>query len=38
METKIKAFLDTFDRSPRTIFAYQNALNQFVATMAKTLN
>ena len=35
METKIKAFLDTFDRSPRTIFAYQNALNQFVATMGE---
>jgi site-specific recombinase XerD len=31
MKPKIKAFLDTLDRSPRTIFAYQNALNQFVA-------
>ena len=31
METKIKAFLETLDRSPRTIFAYRNALNQFVA-------
>jgi site-specific recombinase XerD len=31
METKIKAFLETLDRSPRTIFAYRNALKQFVA-------
>jgi integrase/recombinase XerC len=31
MKTKIKSFLETLDRSPRTIFAYQNALNQFVA-------
>jgi integrase/recombinase XerC len=29
METKINAFLEHLDRSPRTIFAYQNALNQF---------
>jgi site-specific recombinase XerD len=33
MKTKIKAFLDTLDRSPRTIFAYQNALNQFVSVV-----
>jgi site-specific recombinase XerD len=31
MESKIKAFLDTLDRSPRTIFAYRNALNQFIS-------
>jgi site-specific recombinase XerD len=30
MKTKIKTFLETLDRSPRTIFAYRNALNQFV--------
>ncbi|HKY55461.1 MAG TPA: tyrosine-type recombinase/integrase, partial [Anaerolineales bacterium] len=30
METKIKAFLETLDRSPHTVFAYRNALNQFV--------
>jgi integrase/recombinase XerC len=30
MEPKIKAFLDTLDRSPRTVFAYRNALNQFI--------
>lgn len=30
MRTKIKTFLDTLDRSPRTVFTYQNALNQFV--------
>jgi len=30
METKIKSFLETLDRSPRTIFAYRNALKQFV--------
>lgn len=35
METKIKAFLDTLDRSPRTIFAYQNALKQFVAVVGE---
>jgi len=31
MDTKIKAFLETLDRSPHTIFAYRNALNQFAA-------
>lgn len=30
MKTEIKHFLDTLDRSPKTIFAYQNALMQFV--------
>jgi len=30
MEEKIKAFLETLDRSPRTVFAYRNALKQFV--------
>ena len=35
MKTKIKAFLDTLDRSPRTIFAYRNALNQFVAVVGE---
>ena len=35
METRIKAFLETLDRSPRTIFAYRNALNQFVAVVGE---
>ncbi len=35
METKIKAFLETLDRSPRTIFAYRNALNQFVGVVGE---
>ena len=35
METRIKAFLDTLDRSPRTIFAYRNALQQFVGVVGK---
>lgn len=35
METKIKVFLETLDRSPRTVFAYRNALNQFVATVGE---
>ena len=30
MKTEINRFLETFDRSPRTIFAYRNALTQFV--------
>jgi len=30
MKTEINHFLDTLDRSPRTIFAYRNALEQFV--------
>jgi site-specific recombinase XerD len=35
METKIKSFLETLDRSPRTIFAYRNALKQFVAVVGE---
>ena len=35
MKTKIKDFLDTLDRSPRTIFAYQNALNQFISIVGE---
>jgi integrase/recombinase XerC len=35
MRAKIKAFLETLDRSPRTIFAYRNALNQFVAVVSE---
>ena len=35
METKIKAFLETLDRSPRTVFAYRNALNQFVGVVGE---
>ena len=35
METKIKAFIETLDRSPRTVFAYRNALNQFVADVGE---
>lgn len=30
MEKEINRFLDTFDRSPKTIFTYRNALAQFV--------
>jgi len=30
MKTKIEHFLETLDRSPKTIFAYRNALVQFV--------
>jgi len=29
MKTNINLFLDTLDRSPKTIFAYKNALSQF---------
>lgn len=35
MKVQIKTFLETLDRSPRTIFAYQNALNQFVAVVGE---
>ena len=35
METRIRSFLETFDRSPRTIFAYQNALRQFFAVVGE---
>lgn len=30
LKTEIKRFLDTLDRSPRTVFTYRNALEQFV--------
>jgi integrase/recombinase XerC len=30
MKTQIDQFLETLDRSPRTVFAYRNALQQFV--------
>lgn len=30
MKTKIDHFLDTLERSPKTIFAYKNALSQFI--------
>src|SRR5215208_2970430 len=30
IETKVFSFLETLDRSPKTIFAYRNALQQFV--------
>jgi site-specific recombinase XerD len=33
MESKVRSFLENLDRSSRTIFAYQNALNQFVAVV-----
>ncbi len=33
LNTEIKRFLDTLDRSPRTIFAYRNALAQFSYTV-----
>ncbi|PWB69592.1 MAG: hypothetical protein C3F07_18900 [Anaerolineales bacterium] len=33
MKTKINAFLETLDRSPRTIIAYRNALTQFMNTV-----
>ena len=32
---KITSFLETLDRSPRTIFAYRNALNQFMAVVGE---
>ncbi|MCC6499956.1 MAG: tyrosine-type recombinase/integrase [Anaerolineales bacterium] len=35
METKIKSFLETLDRSPRTVFAYRNALKRFVEVAGK---
>lgn len=33
MRTEINRFLSTLDRSPKTIFAYRNALEQFVKTV-----
>src|SRR5215203_4705471 len=35
MKTKINCFLDTFDRSPKTIFAYRNGLAQFLKAVGE---
>ena len=35
MKTEINDFLNTLDRSPRTIFAYRNGLAQFVKTVGE---
>jgi len=35
MKTEINHFLDTFDRSPKTIFAYRNSLAQFVKVVGE---
>lgn len=35
LKTEIKRFLDTLDRSPRTVFTYKNALEQFVYTVGE---
>ena len=35
MDTEINHFLDTLDRSPKTIFAYRNGLSQFVKTVGE---
>ena len=35
MKTEINRFLNTFDRSPKTIFAYQNSLAQFVKAVGE---
>jgi len=35
MNTEINHFLDTLDRSPKTIFAYRNGLSQFVKTVGE---
>src|SRR5690349_16843825 len=35
METEINRFLETLDRSPKTIFAYRHALSLFVRTVGK---
>jgi site-specific recombinase XerD len=35
MKTEINRFLDTLDRSPKTIFAYRNGLSQFVKTVGE---
>ena len=35
MRTDINRFLDTFDRSPKTIFAYRNGLAQFVKAVGE---
>jgi integrase/recombinase XerC len=35
MKTEINRFLDTFNRSPKTIFAYRNALEQFIKAVGE---
>ncbi|HEX9388894.1 MAG TPA: tyrosine-type recombinase/integrase [Anaerolineales bacterium] len=35
MKNEINHFLDTLDRSPKTIFAYRNGLSQFVKTVGE---
>jgi len=35
MKSEINRFLDTLDRSPKTIFAYRHALSQFVRTVGE---
>ena len=35
MKTQINHFLDTLDRSPKTIFAYRNALEQFTKVVGE---
>ncbi len=35
LKTEIKRFLDTLDRSPRTIFTYHNALEQFINSVGE---
>src|SRR5687768_2926080 len=35
MKTEINHFLETLDRSPKTIFAYRNALEQFVKVVGE---
>jgi site-specific recombinase XerD len=35
MDKEINHFLDTLDRSPKTIFTYRHALSQFVETVGK---
>jgi site-specific recombinase XerD len=35
MKTEINHFLETLDRSPRTIFAYRNALEQFIKVVGE---
>jgi integrase/recombinase XerC len=35
MKTEINRFLETLDRSPKTIFAYRNALEQFIKVVGE---
>jgi len=35
MKTEINRFLETLDRSPKTVFAYRNGLSQFVKTVGE---